>query len=1292
MHNIIIKRLLIRSYSGIGKHAAPVDLNDLAPGINLLWGPNRRGKSCTARAITALLWGGASEATDASVEAVIVIGDDTAVYQYNAGCHEKIVETPPRTFAGLYRLSLQDLLSKCDGDIAAKLREELYGNLDLKDAAQRLSFNTLLPAGYTRDAAKLREARAERTAISTLHQSLRENADTLASRERRLDTLRTCIDAAAHLELLRELQTAKAAHLEAKRQLALFGEAGSRLVVLSQESYNQLLERCDEFDDTNARIRTATDTITAADETLESGRFNGECMPDDEWFDVAEKRLRKLETATTDIETCTTEVDTAQITADHRQKAVDSIADTRDVLLSQRNPFPIPAAVKAADSAQKEAARIQQEIQRSEADQVEQQALIERIRDRLSALIPAERIDTWISGGTELPAFGNLEEAQASHTNATFKETTLEAQLAEARTAHTNLEPAGTAAREALPKLNDWFDEHAQSSSGAGAGTSYFWVTFGLLVACILALAILVHIAWFIALAATGVVAFKFKQSRSGAGTPEKVKNLPDGVNVSQWTAVGVLAVIDAQKQAISAADSAQTKCNELQGALRQISEDLQRASGRIDEAFSTFVGTLGDGADKDCSFDAAQLADLHEQFGALSNAADKSAGARVRLGVVSGQYDEHVAQCVAQLPYLDQDHRYTVAELENEVGAACDLLEAAEKLAGRATDAAKLLDDANRELQQRQAAVDAGDCTRIEALAALYDHFSVWCDDDDAVTDAIAFRSLLDELRKAEKSTSNAVRDRRAAETSLKTDSDSLDTQRDRIAAEFTRLQLPVEPETWRDGLRELASLLPQLDDYNATAGIAEKKRLGVELAESRIDDADVDNELLELNDTELASRLEAIDGFKADKETVNEEIIKLKKTISDARLDTALESANAAEKCATASLEDVREQTVASAVGKAVLDVLERHYQSTGSATLKDAGRRLRSFTNDRYDLALSSGSSDALVAIDRRKGDVEQPLDELSSNTRAQALIAARLAFLHAQEKNVRPPLIVDEALAMADPDGADSVMDAILSEARLGRQVFYFTAQPNEINEWKTFLDALSDTPEWIIHDGLGSCPDVVDTASPWQPAPLLVPADDESTADYAMRLGVPAVDPWKPVSEIHPYFLLDDDTQLLHAVIPLATSVGELIAFIDRVGTGDVASRIHGLQTADIACLTSRLDIVDDCLTHWRSGRDKPLTPGYLKTQKLLSLRQLQATAKLLQEVAGDPAKFVDRITEADGIGGGKQANLRAELIASGRLSDGVCLDQPAALRRLRQDFPDNHSDIALLLPRLALGW
>ena len=53
MRDLIIERLLIRAYSGIGKHADPVELTNLVPGLNLLWGANRRGKSCTARAITA---------------------------------------------------------------------------------------------------------------------------------------------------------------------------------------------------------------------------------------------------------------------------------------------------------------------------------------------------------------------------------------------------------------------------------------------------------------------------------------------------------------------------------------------------------------------------------------------------------------------------------------------------------------------------------------------------------------------------------------------------------------------------------------------------------------------------------------------------------------------------------------------------------------------------------------------------------------------------------------------------------------------------------------------------------------------------------------------------------------------------------------------------------------------------------------------------------------------------------------------------------------------------------------
>jgi hypothetical protein len=443
-------------------------------------------------------------------------------------------------------------------------------------------------------------------------------------------------------------------------------------------------------------------------------------------------------------------------------------------------------------------------------------------------------------------------------------------------------------------------------------------------------------------------------------------------------------------------------------------------------------------------------------------------------------------------------------------------------------------------------------------------------------------------------------------------------------------------------------------------------------------------------LSADELANRLEGIDDLKTQREALHEEIITLKNSISSARLASALEHANAAEKAATATLEDARDQSVAAAIGMSVLDVLKRRYQSTGSATLKDAGDRLMSFTNDRYDLALSSGEDDALVAIDRRNGDTEQGLDNLSSNTRAQALIAARLAFLHAQERDIRPPLLIDEALAMADPDGAESVMSAILSEAHLGRQVFYFTAQPNEISEWKTFLDSQPEAPRWLIHEGLGTCQDIVATRDAWQPTALPTPDDGESYSDYARRLQVPAIDPWQSISRLSPYYLLDPIPQLLHTVAPLAASIGEFMAFIERVGAAHAASRIDGIEPQDIARLKTRHDIIEVCLEHWRIGRNEPLTLAYLKGEKLLTPIMLQHAATLLQEGPADPQSFLKLLDDCRGVGPTRLAKLRDDLIASGRISDAQPLSRDAILRRLRQDFPAARADVDLIFPRLSL--
>jgi len=110
-----------------------------------------------------------------------------------------------------------------------------------------------------------------------------------------------------------------------------------------------------------------------------------------------------------------------------------------------------------------------------------------------------------------------------------------------------------------------------------------------------------------------------------------------------------------------------------------------------------------------------------------------------------------------------------------------------------------------------------------------------------------------------------------------------------------------------------------------------------------------------------------------------------------------------------------------------------------------IQRASDHFHTFTN-RYDLTCADGRFLA------QEGPVQLPLSALSDGTRVQLLLAVRLAFME-QDEDVQLPLFLDEVLGIADDPRADAIVRAVLKIAETGRQVFYFTAQQDELARWR-----------------------------------------------------------------------------------------------------------------------------------------------------------------------------------------------------------------------------------------------
>jgi hypothetical protein len=322
---------------------------------------------------------------------------------------------------------------------------------------------------------------------------------------------------------------------------------------------------------------------------------------------------------------------------------------------------------------------------------------------------------------------------------------------------------------------------------------------------------------------------------------------------------------------------------------------------------------------------------------------------------------------------------------------------------------------------------------------------------------------------------------------------------------------------------------------------------------------------------------------------------------------------------------------------VGRLILDDVRRE---TRDANLPLVARRARElftlFTHGRYELRTNPGPSPKFSAFDTQLR-IEQSLDQLSSATRVQLLIAVRMAFVETQESDVLLPMIFDETLANADSLRADALINTTLEIAANGRQVFYFTAQYNEVQKWE------ARAGERGIGITIIDLAEARDIAERERPPAVTLPLTKrthtphpgvQTRAEYRLTLAVPQLDLWSDdVGAAHLWYLIDDLNEL-HQLIDShnVTTWGQVMNY----GASGMATL--GIDAVAFARLAACADALRALLARMQVGRGKPVTFADLQASGGLTSTFEKHCRDLLEEVNGDGKLFI-QLLEAKRIGG-----------------------------------------------------
>jgi hypothetical protein len=385
--------------------------------------------------------------------------------------------------------------------------------------------------------------------------------------------------------------------------------------------------------------------------------------------------------------------------------------------------------------------------------------------------------------------------------------------------------------------------------------------------------------------------------------------------------------------------------------------------------------------------------------------------------------------------------------------------------------------------------------------------------------------------------------------------------------------------------------------------------------------------DQLLLRDQEQLESDIARGQSSREDLNKCIDSVSELKAAIKHATDRLDLTKAQASVREAQEKLHAREQAWMVSVIRKQVLAWARDSLQQGVTPVMNRAQQFLTRFTQGRLTFKVISPLSADMPELQARGGAAEpwRPVQRLSSGERIQLLMAIRLAFLQENEERVNP-LFLDEVLGSSDDDRADCIIDLVIGIARSGRQVFYATAQSDEVWKWKMRLNH-AGIPYTVI--------DMADVRRmgasarlPLPPAlparPMVPPPIGRNHREYGEALKVPGVDWFEPdLGSLHVWHVIDDST-LLHEVL---CSGVESLGQLDRMGP-DAGDTPVGRAFRSSRAAACAYRVAGEA---WRRGRGKPLTLEALQVADGVSDTFRLQIWQLVKDAHCDGQLFMQRL-------------------------------------------------------------
>jgi len=532
--------------------------------------------------------------------------------------------------------------------------------------------------------------------------------------------------------------------------------------------------------------------------------------------------------------------------------------------------------------------------------------------------------------------------------------------------------------------------------------------------------------------------------------------------------------------------------------------------------------------------------------------------------------------------------------------------------------------------------------------------------------------RGLLNKLKREEQTRQTNTREIEQLNNNISEYEKQVENKKQELREIFQKLGMD---EGQKD---EVKALVKQLDDYKKVKdeydGQTSMLKMKQEDMESHSLFDTYKEEIKALAPDLIDKRIEQYGRKASELEDINREIAEIEINIKNTRSRNDLEVALQEKEQALTGLEELYHNNLSSLTGHILVEQLKKETQEENQTPVfRRANELFNRITRGRYELRVEENGEPLFKAFDTVL-TLGQHLDELSTGTRIQLLLAVRLAFIETQESALKLPILVDELLANSDDDRATAIIDALVEISRDGRQVFYFTAQGDEVAKWRNHLDNDNPIPYEVFYitgenrESTG----YQNTEAPFRNLELTynnVPSPGGKSHDqYGKELEVP---PFNPVTDniesLHLWYLVED-THLLHNCLSMGISYwGQLKSFIESNG------RIEGLEQASFSRLKDKAAVLIRFQELYRQGRSYPIDREVLEASDAVSDTFLDKVTEKMKKLNHQPESLLRALRngEVPGFRNAKADELEEYLYSRGYLKEEKVLTRNDILVRIQ---------------------